>query len=238
MSASKPFPRKPFFDAVRRLIGRGFKQAEVRALDEVFDEAFDTHPGTGLETRSEAAEAQASRAVSTGRSGLPLIGRKHRRIAKAGVQLIKRFEGCAAQRKDGLIEAYPDPGSGGAPWTIGWGATGVNDQTSKAQGEDIGPDTVWTQAQCDARLARDLKRYARDVADAIGSAPTTQNQFDAMVSFHYNTGAITRATLTRKHVAGDHHGAAAEFARWNMASGRVLKGLVRRRTAEAKLYRT
>ena len=93
-----------------------------------------------------------------------------------------------------------------------------------------------TQAQCDARLTQDLKRYAKDVARAIGSAPTSQGQFDAMVSFHYNTGAIGRATLTRKHVDGDYRGAAAEFARWNMAGGRVLKGLVRRRAAEAKLY--
>ena len=46
------------------------------------------------------------------------------------------------------------------------------------------------------------------------------------------------ASLITGKVAGDHHGAAAEFARWNMASGRVLKGLVRRRAAEAKLYRS
>jgi GH24 family phage-related lysozyme (muramidase) len=57
-----------------------------------------------------------------------------------------------------------------------------------------------------------------------------------MVSFHYNTGAIARATLTQKHRSGDHHGAAKEFARWNRAGGRVLKGLARRRAAEAELY--
>ena len=59
-----------------------------------------------------------------------------------------------------------------------------------------------------------------------------------MVSFHYNTGAIGRATLTKKHKAGDHEGAAAEFKRWNKAGGRVLNGLVRRRASEAKLYRS
>ena len=57
-----------------------------------------------------------------------------------------------------------------------------------------------------------------------------------MVSFHYNTGAIARATLTKKHNALDYAGAAAEFSRWNKAGGRVLKGLVRRRAEEAKLY--
>ena len=155
-----------------------------------------------------------------------------RRIGPAGVALVKRFEGCARLRGDGLVEAYPDPGTGGAPWTIGWGATGRDRFT----GGRIGPDTRWTQAQCDARLAEDLAAHAAEVAAAIGEAPTTQAQFDALVSFHYNTGAIARATLTQRHVAGDHAGAAREFARWNRAGGRVLKGLVRRRAAEAELY--
>ena len=95
---------------------------------------------------------------------------------------------------------------------------------------------MWTRSQCDARLAKDLMRYAGDVSAAIGEAPTTQAQFDALVSFHYNTGAITRATLTKRHVAGDYAAAAAEFARWNRAGGRILQGLVRRRAAEAAIY--
>jgi lysozyme len=157
-----------------------------------------------------------------------------RTIGAAGTVLIKRFEGCARLRLDGLIEAYPDPGTGAEPWTIGWGATGRD----HVHGGRIGPDTVWTQAQCDARLADDLARYAADVVAALGDAPTTQPQFDALVSFHYNTGAIARATLTAKHRAGDTDGAAREFARWNRAGGRVLKGLVKRRAAEAELYQS
>jgi GH24 family phage-related lysozyme (muramidase) len=155
-----------------------------------------------------------------------------RAVGPAGIALIKRFEGCARLRLDGLVEAYPDPGTGAAPWTIGWGATGRD----HVHGGRIGPETVWTQAQCDARLAEDLSRYAAEVAAALGDAPTTQAQFDALVSFHYNTGAIARATLTRKHRDGDIAGAAREFARWNRAGGKVLKGLVRRREAEAELY--
>ncbi len=153
-------------------------------------------------------------------------------ISPAGIALIKRFEGCARLRTDGLVEAYPDPGTGGDPWTIGWGATGLD----HVHGGRIAKGTVWTQAQADARLTDDLVRYAADVVRALGEAPATQSQFDALVSFHYNTGAIARATLTKKHIAGDYQGAAREFARWNRAGGRVLKGLVRRRAAEAELY--
>ena len=187
--------RKPLFDIVRNLLGRGLRQSEVDTLDK----AIDTMTGV----------AGASREVSP-----------------ASIRLIQEFEGCARVRDDGMVEAYPDPGSGGDPWTIGWGATGP----------DIGPGTVWTREECDRRLAADIERHARDVVQAIGDAPTSQAQFDALVSFHYNTGAIARSTLLKRHLAGDHAGAAKEFHRWVYAAGRVLKGLIRRRRAEAALY--
>lgn len=152
--------------------------------------------------------------------------RRPRAIGPQGIALIQHFEGCARKRADGMIEAYPDPGTGGEPWTIGWGSTG----------EGVGRGTLWMQAQCDARLERDLTGFAAAVDRAVGDAPTSQAQFDALVSFHYNTGAIARATLTRKHIAGDYEGARYEFGRWTHAGGRVLKGLQRRREAEAELY--
>lgn len=159
------------------------------------------------------------------------------RISPIGVALIQQFEGCARRRPDGRYEAYPDPGTGAAPWTIGWGAIGA-DHFAGTPGARIGPGTVWTGAQCNARLEADLARYAAEVSAAIGTARTSQMQFDALTSFHYNTGAIARASLTRKHVAGDHAGSAREFARWVRAGGRTLPGLVRRRAAEAALYRS
>jgi lysozyme len=144
------------------------------------------------------------------------------------IKLIQQFEGCAKRRPDGTFEAYPDPGSGGDPWTIGWGSTGP----------DIKPGTVWTQAQCDARLASHVDDFAAGVAKAVGAAPTSQNQFDALVSFAYNVGLgnLNSSTLLKKHKAGDFAGAAAEFPKWNKASGKVLPGLVKRRAAEAALY--
>ena len=122
----------------------------------------------------------------------------------ACIALIQQFEGCAKKQANGSFMAYPDPGTGGDPWTIGWGATGPG----------IAPGTVWTQQQCDARLEQDLVRYAEEVDRALGGAETSQAQFDALVSFHYNTGAIARATLTRKHGAGNFKGAAADFGPW------------------------
>lgn len=190
--------RKTVFDAVRHILGRGFTRREVATLDTALDRAIRSNAGTP------------------------------RAIGSQGIALIKRFEGCARIRNDGLVEAYPDPGTGAEPWTIGWGATGSG----------IAPGTVWTQERCDDRLTADLEHYAAEVARTLDDAPITQEQFDALVSFHYNTGAIGRATLTRRHLEGDYTAAAGEFARWNRAGGRVLQGLVRRRAAEAALYRS
>ena len=146
----------------------------------------------------------------------------------ACASLVQKFEGCAKKHLNGSFMAYPDPGSGGDPWTIGWGSTGP----------DVKPGVIWTQQQCDDRLAEDLAAFAKGVAKAIGTAPTTQHQFDAMVSFAYNvgTGNLAASTLLKLHKAGDHQAAAQQFARWNKAAGKVLAGLTKRRAAEAALY--
>jgi len=148
--------------------------------------------------------------------------------SQAALDLIKQYEGCAQKRPDGSFAAYPDPGTHGPPWTIGWGTTGP----------DVSQGTVWTQQQCDDRLQSDVAKFAGHVAALLGDAPTTQPQFDAMVDFAYNLGIgnLASSTLLRKHKAGDYAGAAAEFGKWTKAAGRVLPGLVRRRAAEAALY--
>lgn len=142
--------------------------------------------------------------------------------------LVQQFEGCAKNQGNGSFAAYPDPGTGGDPWTIGWGSTGP----------DIKPGLIWSQQQCDARLAQDLASFGARVAAAIGNAPTSQHQFDALVCFAYNVGIgnLASSTLLRLHKAGDFAGAEAQFGRWNKAAGKVLPGLVRRRAAEAALY--
>ena len=203
--------RKPIFDAVRELLGGTLTQAQVAKLDGAIDQAEGALPATATPQRRPAAPTAAAGGHTLG---------------KAGADLIKSFEGCERDRPDGTFEAYPDPGTGNDPWTIGWGATGPG----------IKKGVVWTREQCEARFEEDMKRYAADVSRAIGNAPTTQNQFDALVSFHYNTGAIGKATLTKLHNQGKFAEAAAEFARWNRAGGRVMAGLTRRRAAEAALY--
>lgn len=201
--------RKPIFDEVRRQLGRGFAQAEIAGLDDAIDRAL------GI-----ASPAAASPMPPISKAPAHSLGVR-------GKALIQKWEGCARRRADGLIEAYPDPGSAdGTPWTIGWGSTGT----------DIRKGTVWTQAQCDARFDRDIGGYIDQVAAVLAGAAATANQFDALVSFHYNTGAIGRATLTKLHKQGRYAQAQAEFGKWIYNDGKPMNGLKARRAEEAALY--
>lgn len=135
--------------------------------------------------------------------------------------LIKPFEGCK-------LTAYPDPATGGDPWTIGWGATGP----------DIRKGVVWTQVQADDRFMEHLQHFGDGVATMVKTAPTTAHQFAALVSLAYNIGLenLRRSSLLRLHMTGDYPGAQGQFIRWNKANGRVMRGLTRRRAAEAEVY--
>ncbi|WP_082755106.1 lysozyme [Variovorax sp. PAMC 28711] len=151
--------------------------------------------------------------------------------SKRGVDLIKQFESCK-------LVAYPDPKTGGDPWTVGWGATG----------RGIGRGTIWEQSQADQRLAVDIAEREAIVSANV-TVPMTQGQFDAMVSIVFNVGAgsasrdgIIRlkdgrpSTLLRKLNAGDYEGASLAFDSWVSPGSNVEKGLRRRRAAERAVF--
>ena len=66
-----------------------------------------------------------------------------------------------------------------------------------------------------------------------------QNQFDALVDFAYNAGlgSFQRSTLLRLVNQGSFAAAAVEFGKWVDAGGKVIDGLVRRRAAEAAMFK-
>lgn len=78
---------------------------------------------------------------------------------------------------------------------------------------------------------RDVAKYEADVNGAV-NVTMAQHEFDALVSFHYNTGGIRRATLTRKLNAGDREGAADAFMGWSKPDE-----IIPRRKEEQKLFR-
>lgn len=142
--------------------------------------------------------------------------------------LIKPFEGYHRALADGSCAAYPDPGSGAEPWTIGWGSTG----------SDVRPGTVWSQEAAATRLAHEVSTFAKAVATMSPRLlREPDRRYAAIISFAYNcgTGNYRISTLKKRVDAGDWAGAREEIVRWNKASGRVMAGLTRRRKAEAAL---
>lgn len=119
--------------------------------------------------------------------------------------------------------------------TLGWGSTGP----------DIRMGMTWTQAQADARFSADLARFSAGVQADIGAAPTTQGQFDALVSLAYNIGLanFAKSSVLTNHKAAHYQTAALAFSLWNKQRNKrtgqleVLNGLTARRAAEAQMYR-
>ena len=138
--------------------------------------------------------------------------------------IIKEFEGCR-------LEAYPDPGTGGEPWTIGWGSTGPG----------IRPGTVWTQEQADAALLEDVRQFHHGMVTVLPMAVEwSGNRQAALTSFAYNIGigALQESTLRKRLISGDDPVQAVreELPRWNKGGNGVMPGLVRRRAAEVALF--
>ena len=143
-------------------------------------------------------------------------------VNKAGRDLIKRFEGCK-------LRAYKCPAG---LWTISWGLTFYPDGTKVKEGDVI------TQQQAENYFNAIVDDFAKKV-DALIKSNVTENNFSALVSFTFNVGIgnFQRSTLLRKVNANPKDATIpAEFKKWVRANGEVLKGLVRRREAEAKLY--
>lgn len=149
------------------------------------------------------------------------------RMSQAGLDLVKAFENCMAAIKSrpGYFRSYLDPVG---VRTIGYGHT--NHHLPRFDG-----NSIWSQAECDAALAGDMVTFERWVQERA-KVPLAQHEFDALVSWSFNTGGPASATLWRKLNAGNKAAVPAELAKWNRAGGKVLAGLVRRRKAEGLMF--
>lgn len=146
------------------------------------------------------------------------------KTSQKGIDLIKSFEGWyAAPYKDPIGIA-----------TIGYGFTYYPGTRRKVTMQD----PALTKQQGEDMLREVLVTYENDVLRLV-KAPLNQNQFDALVSFTFNLGggSLAKSTLLNKINKNPcDPSIRAEFAKWRLAGGKVLAGLVRRRKAEADLY--
>lgn len=145
------------------------------------------------------------------------------KVSKDAIELIKRFEGFCAQ-------PYLCPAN--VP-TIGYGAT-FYEYGAKVKLTD----PAITEERASQLLQHVLVTFEKHV-DSYTRDDITQSQFDALVCFAYNVGvgALKSSTLL-KLVNGNPANPLIknEFLKWNKAAGKALKGLTKRREAEAELY--
>jgi lysozyme len=133
------------------------------------------------------------------------------------VGLIKEFEGLR-------LEAYICPAG---VWTIGYGTTdGIKQgmKISLEEAEDL--------------LANECQRFYNGVLEEVGNI-CNERQIGALISFVYNVGvgAFEGSTLLKviKKNPNDVH-IKNEFMRWVFANGKMMRGIERRRKAEAEVY--
>lgn len=140
----------------------------------------------------------------------------------AGREIIQQWESCR-------LHAYRCPAG---KITIGYGHTGP----------ELSMGLTIDQERANLLLEKDLAIFEMGVTKALGSAPTTWNQFSAMVSLAFNigVGAFRTSSVLRHHLAGNYQGAADSFRLFNKGTvhGRkeILPGLVKRREEERRLY--
>jgi GH24 family phage-related lysozyme (muramidase) len=143
--------------------------------------------------------------------------------------LVKEFEGCK-------LTAYPDPETGGDPWTIGWGSTTYSNGAPVRRGDQISQDLA------DALLAVRLERDGHLLAQRVsGWATLSPNQQAALLSFTYNCGpswfgAQGFETLSKALKAGDLDAVPAALMLYVNPGGPSEAGLRRRRKAEGALW--
>lgn len=154
------------------------------------------------------------------------------KISKNGIEFIERWEGCILQSYDDRTDRIvgPDDPVAGV-LTIGVGHTDAAGPPKVTKGMTI------TKEEAEEILDRDLDKVEEEVNNLV-KVPLTQNQFDTLVSFHFNTGALGRASALKSLNAGDYEDAAKRLTLYIKDDGRVVQGLVNRRAAEMKLFLT
>ena len=136
----------------------------------------------------------------------------------AGVAFLERHEGV-------VLKAYRDPVG---IWTIGAGLTAASGVVAPRAGMTV------TRDEAGALLREALKRvYEPDVAEMMPAA--RQHEFDAGVSFHWNTGAIGTASWIAAWRAGWRDETQRRLMLWVKGGGKVLPGLKSRRAEEFTL---
>src|SRR6266853_647350 len=147
-----------------------------------------------------------------------------------GRKLIESFEGLILQSYDDYNDHIVHEGDTvHGTITIGYGHTTAAGNPSVFLGMRV------TREEADQILGQDLGRVEQEINNLV-KVPLNQNQFDALVSFHFNTGALGHSSALVLLNEGKYAEAADHLLLYNKAGNKVLAGLIRRRKAEYELF--
>ena len=155
-----------------------------------------------------------------------------KKISSVGVDFIKKWEAFVAFIYDDLVKPTKEWNGGPAKGTltIGYGHTkAAADPIKMVLGLKI------TEAKATSILANDLGP-AVDAVNAAVKVPLTQHQFDALVSFKFNTGRLAGTGLLNRINENKFDQVPTEFMKWVKSKGKVLAGLKNRRKGEIDLW--
>jgi uncharacterized protein (TIGR02594 family) len=139
-------------------------------------------------------------------------------FSEKGYAVLRSFEGRS-------LKAYRDEVG---VWTIGFGNTNSD---ADVLGFEIKAGVTINETQAEQLMrAAITRRYEESVRKSMPTA--TQPAYDAGVDFHYNTGAISRASWVKSFAANNLTAVHSQIMLWNKAGGNVLAGLTRRRNRE------
>lgn len=129
------------------------------------------------------------------------------------VPLVERWEGTELKPYRDVVGV----------WTVCTGDT-----------SGVDPDKIYTKAECEARLERQLIAHATPVLKCVPALKDKPNALAASASLAYNIGpsAFCRSTPARRFRAGQWKAGCDGFLLWNRAGGREIRGLTNRRKAE------
>lgn len=138
--------------------------------------------------------------------------------AALAVALVGGFEGLR-------LNAYPDPATGGKPWTICYGSTA-----------GVKPGDRKNLEECKALLLTELTAYSQGILGCT-SVPLPDERFVALTSFAYNVGvqAACKSSVVRLINQGKTRQGCDALMKWNKAAGITFPGLTKRRAKERDL---
>jgi len=176
-----------------------------------------------------AAEVTAATPAES-RTNTPAVGNRDAAPTyEPALQLIAEFEGF-------VDHAYPDPASGGEPWTIGYGFTCID-------ARPVQPGDTLSRAEADAQLLSGVNACARHLASRVPYwSAMAEDQRCALISFAWNLGEDFYGndgfdTISRRLREKDWAAVPEALLLYCDPGSSVQAGLLRRRQAETDLWK-